>query len=126
MGVRSWWRGDQVKQALIDSAETATLRAAEFMRLKAQQHVPVDTGFLHNSIIVYVKPGGGYQVIATAPYAKFVEFGHLNGSAYVAPNPFMRKALADTAMAFPSILATAAVTSLGGMHGSGAIGTNIS
>lgn len=110
MGIRSFLDWGKAKSAMTNAGETAMLRAAQFMALRAQQYAPVDTGRLHNSIIVQTSMGGSrINVMATAvsddgaPYPVYVEFGHMAGSTFVAPNPFMRKALADTARAFPDI-----------------------
>lgn len=129
MSVRStidWLLG---RKAVELAGNEAIRRAAEFMALRAQQYVPVDTGRLHNSIIVQASMGGAkVNVMATAvsdsgaPYPVYVEFGHMAGSTFVAPNPFMRKALADTARAWPDICKGVRIVSPFGGSGAGHLG----
>lgn len=98
--------------------------AAEFMRRKAIEYCPVDTGFLRDSIVIVERISNEAEkkewvVIATAPYAAYVEMGHFSVRVggrfapvrhthplpvqWVPPNPFMRKALADTIREFPRL-----------------------
>ena len=124
MGIRSFLNWGKAKTVMVDAGETAMLRAAQYMQLRAQQYAPVDTGRLDNSIIVQTSMAGArISVVATAvsdrgaPYPIYVEYGHMAGSTFVAPNPFMRKAMADTVSAFPSICQGIKITNQ--MGGSG-------
>jgi len=68
----------------------------------------VDTGELLRSIRVIETMGGTrFHVVATAKHARFVEFGSMHGGTWIAPNPFLRKALADAKREFPSIMQAA-------------------
>lgn len=93
------------RKAVEQAGMEITRKAAEYMAARAAMLAPVDTGLLKSSVQVVKASGGGhYHVIATAPYAQFVEFGHLaGGRTWVPPNPFMRNAMADTVRAFPQI-----------------------
>lgn len=130
MGIRSFLNWGKAKTAMTNAGESAMLRAAQYMALRAQQYAPVDTGRLHNSIIVQSSMAGArISVIATAvsddgaPYPVYVEFGHMAGSTFVPPNPFMRKALADTATAFPDICRGIRIQSPFGDSGVGHLGS---
>lgn len=102
---RTGWRGEQVKARLRAQGMEAARQCAEFMAARARLYVPVDTGFLRESIVVMATMSGTrYSVIATANYARYVEFGHMAGGTWVPPNPFMRRALADARRQFPAIL----------------------
>lgn len=105
MGIRFDWNPFRARKALQETAAEVRRRAAEHMAERARMYAPVDTGFLKSEIVV-VSPSGSRSshVLARADYSQFVEFGHLAGGVtWVAPNPFMRRALADTARAFPEI-----------------------
>ena len=99
----------KAKKAVEDAGREIGKRAAEYMTERAKLYAPVDTGLLHSSIqyelsLVGSAQSFGYTVFATAPYAAYVEFGHMAGAGtWVAPNPFLRNALADTRTAFPQI-----------------------
>lgn len=101
------------RAACVNAANSIMSEAAQFMAARARQYAPIDTGFLKSSIIVtsenIVFPGNSgqtvsYTVMATAIYATWVEFGHVTKSGrHVPPNPYMRKALSDTQVAFSRI-----------------------
>jgi HK97 gp10 family phage protein len=55
----------------------------------ARQIVPVDTGFLQESIAVSVSSGGVIRLEANAPYAGYVEYG----TVHMSPQPFIRPAI---------------------------------
>lgn len=112
MAFRFRWNPFAAKKAVQDAGKTIQLRAAEFMAERARAYVPMDTGALKTSIqIVNASGSTKVHVVATEHYAQFVEFGHIAGAGtWVAPNPFMRKALSDTAKAFPEIVRGVRVT----------------
>lgn len=70
---------------------------AEWTAERARALCPVDTGHLRSTIQVVEDPGGGgWLVVAAAEYAAAVEFGYMTSTGrVVAPNPFLRRALAD-------------------------------
>ena len=71
---------------------------------------PVKTGRSESIIKVIPTLGGTkFNVVAEMPYAQFVEFGSLHETYFIAPNPFMRRALADARREFPALLAAAKV-----------------
>ena len=97
-------------RTLVQSAGMSIMRrSAEYCAARARLWAPVDTGYLRDSISVERgEAPGSWQVIVTAPYAVFVELGHLDGlhgRGWIPPNPFLRNAIADTVLAFPSIAA---------------------
>jgi hypothetical protein len=120
------WNPKPAQEALITLARDAQLDAARFLAERARQLAPVDTGLLKSSIfLVSVGKELRMRVVAEAPYAQWVEFGHLAGGVtWVAPNPFMRTALADTAKAFPGIVKDQKLGRPGG--DSGALDLNVS
>jgi hypothetical protein len=83
-------------------------KAAEYMLRQYQARAPVDTGFMVNSAEVVDTPAGlQFHVVVEAPYAAYVEFGHLTpAGSWVPPNPALTLAMADTAAAFPAIAST--------------------
>jgi HK97 gp10 family phage protein len=97
------WRGDEVKRRMKEAGKGIMKQAAAYMCERAKMLAPVDTGALLNSIEMTSSMGGTkFTVVCKAPYAVYVEFGHMAGSErWVAPNPFMRTAMADTVAAFP-------------------------
>ena len=98
------WNPFAAKQAVEQAGMTIAKKTAEYMADRARLHCPVDTGALVASIqIIDTKAGQKIHVVATEYYAPWVEFGHMNGSTWVAPQPFMRTALADTVSAFGQI-----------------------
>jgi HK97 gp10 family phage protein len=102
--VRKFWRGEEVKAAIVKTALQVNMEAGEYMLQRAKEGCPVDTGFLKASIRLVVTMGGArVSVIAEAPYAIYVEFGSLHGGTWIAPRPFMRNAYFDTARQYPEI-----------------------
>lgn len=121
---KRWWNGDAAKAALIAAGTEAIMQAAEFMADHARANCPVDTGELLGSIQVVSSKGGSVvNVVATADYAQWVEFGHMAGSTFVAPNPFMRNALAATAAQFPTIAAGVRLDRPGGASNASSLGS---
>jgi len=92
----------RVKADLIDKGAYDWAVAVEE---RAKEIVPVDTGFLQESI--HVEKGdslGEYRVVADAEYAKFVEYGthKMAAQPFITPAwrqvrglPFFRRALAE-------------------------------
>jgi hypothetical protein len=101
MGVRSWWNPNAARQAMRQAGMQVVANAAEYMAQRAREYCPVDTGELQSSIIV-ISSDSTWYVQATAAHAVPVEMGHLtrDGGTWVPPNPFMRKAIADTKAAW--------------------------
>jgi hypothetical protein len=117
------WNPQPARSALIQTATTAAQMAAGFMAERAKQYAPVDTGMLLRSIEVQTSSiGTSFHVIATAPYAQWVEFGHMAGSTFVAPNPFMRMALADTVREWPNFVRSVRIDRPGGAADVGHLG----
>lgn len=56
----------------------------------ARRIVPVDTGFLRDSILVNrLEEAAGWSIEVKAPYASFVEYG----TRKMRPQPFLRPAI---------------------------------
>lgn len=96
---------DLARRTLVDAAKGVVGETARYMAERAAIHAPVDTGWLRHSIEVSISPSGmKANVQVMAHYAQWVEFGHATPSGgFVAPNPFMRRALADTERQFGEI-----------------------
>jgi hypothetical protein len=90
---------------LTQAGDEANRLAAEFMADRARFYAPVKTGALKASIEPIKASGSGnYHVVCKVSYAEFVEWGFTHSSGlWIPPNPFMRRALADTQMQYPSI-----------------------
>lgn len=90
---------DRLEQAAGDislAGRSALFQASTKVVQTAKQLVPVRTGNLRDSIGLAPGTEGGrtgtalVSVVATAPYAGYVEFG----TVHMAPRPYMRPALA--------------------------------
>jgi hypothetical protein len=118
MAVKSFWNGEEVKARLLAEHRAGIRKLAEYVALRARIYAPVDTGALRGSITVVSEADGmRHHVIATAPYAEPVEFGHvMRNGAFHPPNPFMRRALADGARMMPEFVGRSRVAQ-GHHHG---------
>lgn len=108
------WRGASVAAQVERAGAEGARLAAEYIAERARFYCPVDSGDLRRSIKVIPTRGGTrWSVVATMKYAIHVEFGTThhgpNGSYFIAPQPFMRKAFADGRKQFPTILRDAYV-----------------
>ena len=111
------WRGAEVKARLVNEKKAGVRRLAHYVRDQAELYAPYDAskpaGELHlRDTIQVIEEAGGerFHVIASAPWAEPVEFGHrMRNGAYYPPNPFMRRALQDGARAMPQFLGDARV-----------------
>lgn len=114
----------RARLGLLRAAEETAEKAAEFMAAKAREYCPVDTGELRASIAVLKASGSAtYHVVATAEHAIFVEYGsHHPSGLWIPPNPFMRRALAETAQAFPQIARSVRLDRPGGAAGAAHLG----
>ena len=118
MNWNSWFNWGPAKAAIKKIKTDVAYEMAYHMATKAREYAPVDSGeLLARIVIVQDGPIGEYgqsttsRVESQAPHSTFVEFGHVNmpSGTWVEANPFMRKALADTAKAFPEIANKATV-----------------
>lgn len=109
--VKSWWRGDELRERLAAEHRAGVKALAEFVADRARMYCPVDTGALKASIqVVSEADGTRHHVIAPLNYSESVEFGHrMRNGAFYPPNPFLRKALADGGRAMPQFLGGAMV-----------------
>jgi len=99
------WFGRQVEAWLLRRAQNATERVAHHLADRAYVHAPVDTSFMRDSILVTASTDHmTFYVVSPAFYSVYVELGHMSvGGKWVSPNPFFRRAIANTRFAFPSI-----------------------
>lgn len=118
----------KAEEAIAEVKKASKRQLALYMADRARQYVPVDTGDLFRSITIVAASGSDTaHVIATMSYAQWVEFGHIAGSStWVAPNPFMRRALADTAKAFPDTMKDIKMRRPGGESGAENMGITFS
>ena len=79
---------DQVA-ALKTHIDTKIERIVIAATADAQRYAPVATGVLRSSISYVRKGPGSYSIIATAPYAVYVELG----TSRMAAQPYLRPAL---------------------------------
>lgn len=124
MNWNSWFDWGPAEAAIETLKKDVRLEAAKHLATMARTYAPVDTGDLFRSIHIVVDTATDTtSVLASMPYAQWVEFGHIAGnSTWVAPNPFMRNALADTARAFPEIAGSHWLGRPGGDSGSTDLG----
>ena len=112
MKVKSWWRGDAVREQLLARHRAGVRRLAEFVADRARQYAPVDTGELRASIhVVSEADGKRHHVLASARHAEPQEFGyiHWRSGRFIPPRAYMRRALNDGARAMPQFLGDARV-----------------
>lgn len=104
------WFGDRARALIEARARKVGARACDYMAERARFHAPVDSGDLRESIAV-VPSGSTFTVYVGVDYAFFVHFGHLAGSTWVAPDPFLWRAIWDTQKRWPAIVRESSVTS---------------
>jgi len=92
VGVRTTfnWRGALAKRAVREAADVGLGLAAVVIRNDSSGRAPVRTGRLRDSHDTERKRLLLHSIVATAPYAAFVEFGTVR----MAAQPFLRPALA--------------------------------
>ena len=104
MALNFLWNPAAAIQAMRGAGNQIGKRAIDFMAERARQYCPVDTGALLASIVTFQDISNGrWFCQATAHYSVPVEFGHMTvAGSWVPPNPFMRKAIADTTAEWPN------------------------
>jgi HK97 gp10 family phage protein len=88
------WKGPEVGRHIRARLAPGVRKAAELVADRARKRAPVLSGRLKASI--EVRPTDNpldFRVVADVPYASFVEFGSSGRPA----NPFLRRALAESA-----------------------------
>jgi hypothetical protein len=106
------WRGEEIKARLIAEHKAGIRALAEFVAERARIYSPYDTRkppdelHLRDTIqVISEVDGSRHHVIASAPWAEPVEFGHrTRGGGFHPPNPYMRKAVRDGANAMPRFI----------------------
>ena len=93
-----------------DKVENTLEKSAILVKAEAQRYCPVRTNFLHNSITEHKIGDLSWEVVATASYADYVEFGTFrmqtgtpqapyiytsSRGKYPSYRPFLRSALWD-------------------------------
>lgn len=84
-----------------NAGHIAALPLAQYVAKKAREYAAVDTGYMRDHTVAKKTGEGTAQVISTAPYAEFQEFGTYKMRAH----PFIRPALADARIYTPSMSA---------------------
>ncbi len=107
------WNPGLGYEAIGDTLQAIGAAAAEFMLERATEYAPKDTGYMASTIGVLSeidRPGrsvaGNYvhTIFCMADYARYVEFGYYSiAGTWIPPQPFMRRAIADTAERWPEI-----------------------
>jgi hypothetical protein len=106
-----FWNATGLKEVLDNAAMKAAEQAAEYVAERARVYCPVDTGDLKASIKAVPSMNRRvWNVLATIPYAGYVEYGTLHGDVWIPPNPFFRRAMSDGRKRFPEILRESMVT----------------
>jgi len=126
MSVRNLFNVDLIRRIFVQAADDIARQAAEYCLARYREYAPVDTGFMVNSAKVVPMGEGRYRVVVEAPYAAYVEFGHLTpAGSWVPPNPALTLAMADTAAAYPAIARSVRLRrpTAAGNESEGAVGT---
>lgn len=111
MKLKSFWNGDAFKEKVERISYAGAKACAEYVAKQAIMYAPEDTGDLKRSIkVVPTMAGARWHVVADIPYAGYVEYGTLHGNTWIAPRPFMRRALADGKRMYPEIMKNAMAT----------------
>lgn len=124
--IRNLMDWNLVRQLFTRAADDVARRAAEYCLGRYRAYAPVDTGFMAGSARVVKVGERRYRVVVGAGYSQWVEFGHLTPTGtWVPPNPALRKAMADTVAAFPSIARSVRLArpTAAGNESEGAVGT---
>lgn len=86
----------RIKAGMVDQAEAITEKAAMDMVAGMMVRVPVDTGFLKNSIQAQKVGNAHWRVTVGADYGLYVEFG----TRFTQAQPYFYPAIAEVSPAF--------------------------
>lgn len=81
--------------------DVAQLPMAQYVAKKARDYAAVDTGYMRDHTVAEKTGEKTAQVVSTAPYAAYQEFGTYKMQAH----PFIRPALADARVYLPGMTA---------------------
>ena len=91
------WNDAEIRKKIRQAIDigTAKVAAKVFNRAKTTSDFADQTGNLRKSIKMHDSKyeQGGHIVVATAPHAHLIEYGHKHGNGVTAPIPFMRNAV---------------------------------
>ena len=88
-------------ESLQNVGHIAALPLAQYVAKRAREYAAVDTGYMRDHTVAKQTGEGTAEVVSTAPYAEFQEFG----TRFMFPRPFIRPALADVAIYGPGMSA---------------------
>jgi hypothetical protein len=94
--------GARIRERFLDKMARRARAAALYYRRQALMHAPERTGWLKREIYL-VPRKDGWDLVASAPHAAFVEFGTIHQGYRIPPNPFMRRARSDAARKYPDL-----------------------
>jgi len=80
----------------------APLPLAQFVAKLARAKAAVDTGYMRDHTVAHKTGDETAEVISTAPYAEFLEFG----TRFMPAQPFIRPAIAEAKSKAPKMAAT--------------------
>lgn len=99
VGVKIKWNDALVREKIRKGIDKGSERVAQevFAKVKNTNEFKDKTGNLRRSIKMFKSKfeNGGYVIMADAPHAHLIEFGH-GGRSPAGPKPFMRNALASS------------------------------
>ncbi len=87
--------------SLKDVGHIMPLPAAQYIAKRAREYAHVITGYMRDHTVAHDKGNGEAEVLSTAPYAEFEEFG----TRFRPPHPFIRPAIADGKREIPHLTA---------------------
>jgi HK97 gp10 family phage protein len=88
-------------KSLQNVGHVAALPLAQFAAKRAREYAHVITGYMRDHTVAKKTGEGKAEVVSTAPYAAYEEFG----TRFREPHPFIRPAIADVAMDGPQMSA---------------------
>jgi HK97 gp10 family phage protein len=85
-----------------NAGHVAALPMAQWVAKRAREYAHVITGYMRDHTVAKGKGEGKAEVVSTAPYAAYEEFG----TRYRPAHPFIRPAMADGSLELPELSAT--------------------
>jgi HK97 gp10 family phage protein len=82
-----------------NAGHVAALPMAQWVAKRAREYAHVITGYMRDHTVAKQTGAGKAEVVSTAPYAAYEEFG----TRYRPPHPFIRPAMADGSLELPTL-----------------------
>jgi HK97 gp10 family phage protein len=87
--------------SIVNAGHIPAMPMAQWVAKRAREYAAVDTGYMRDHTVAHKTGDTTAEVISTAPYAAYQEFGTYK----MAAQPFIRPAIADGAIELPDLAA---------------------